>query len=862
MHSNELRQKFRDFFLSRNHTEIPSASLIPDKSDPTVLLTTAGMQPLVPFLMGAEHPKGKRLFDTQKCFRTPDIEEVGDDTHHTFFEMLGNWSLGDYFKEEAIELAYDFFTEVLQFDPGKFGVTIFEGDNDAPRDDEAEEIWLSKGLDKSQIYEFDKKDNFWGPAGKTGPCGPCSEIHIDRGEKYGCGKACGPNCENTLPDGSPCLRFVEMWNLVFMEYNKKEDGSYEKLNQKNVDTGAGFERLVAFLNQKDSAFDTDIFSEIIAKIEELSGKNYQDYKRGFRVVADHARAASFLIADGVIPGNSGREYILKRIIRRAVLHGKKLEIKEGFLPKIAQAVVKKYAKYYPELQERQEHIQTTLDAEEQNFLKTISRGQGILNEILAKNPQTISGQEAFELFDTYGFPLELTEEIAAEQGIKVDQAGFKSAMAAQRERSREGGKKMFERSEDLIEFENLSATEFDRNSSELNAEIIKVKQSAHSTDLFFIALKETPFYAESGGQVADTGTLIIGDKEANVIDVQKNPSGVFIHTVIADFPISENQKVVAKIDEEREQIKRHHSAAHLLHAALRQILGEHVEQAGSEVTATRTRFDFTHPKNLNTQEIRQIEEQIAEYVAGAHPAEIEEMPIEEAQSKGAMALFSDKFEKGQIVRTIKLGPDSFELCGGTHVRNTAEIGALKITSESSIASGVRRIELVASLSAQKLLLDQAERLSQLAEKLKSPLDKLEERIESLINEKKQKESKIKLATEIIANLEAEKFAASASTINNKKVAIIVDYQDSLGIINQVTQKALKTHSNKSDVLVVVSKDGNLAIATHGDVSAKAILAGITKSLGGGGGGSTEFAKGGGIKVKDEEELMEVLKEVI
>lgn len=834
MHSKELRQKFRDFFLARNHKEIPSASLIPSKDDPTVLLTTAGMQPLVPYLMGAPHPVGNRLFDTQKSFRTPDIEEVGDDTHHTFFEMLGNWSLGDYFKEEAIELAYDFFVDVLKLDPARFGITIFKGDADAPRDTEAEQIWLAKGLKKEQIFEFDKKDNFWGPAGKTGPCGPCSEIHYDRGEKYG--ENYGPNCDENQ-------RFVEIWNLVFMEFNKKEDGTYEKLAQKNVDTGVGFERLLSILNEKDSSFDTDLFTNILAKIEELSGKKYADQKRGFRIVADHIRGATFLIADGVIPGNTGRDYVLRRVIRRAALHGKKLGIKGAFLSKIAATVIADYSEFYPELKQRKEHIFTTFNIEEENFLKTLERGEKLLSEALAQSKK-ISGKKAFELFDTYGFPLEITTEIAAEQGAQVDEEGFKKEMEAQKERSRAKSGEMFERKADLADFEKLPATVFLRDKIMSETTTLEAKQAG---DIVFVALAETPFYAESGGQVADEGTI----NGMEVLDVQKNHNGVFIHTVKGT--LEKSAKVKAAINSEnREQIKRHHSLAHLLQAAMRQVLGNHVEQQGSMVNATRARFDFSHPKALTHAEIAQIEEIIAKWVADAAVGATAEMPIEEAQKKGAMALFSEKFAAGQKVRVVSFGDVSAELCGGTHITNTAEIGAIKIVSESSVSAGIRRIEIICSQEAQKLLIEQSATLAALAEKLKTQPTLLMERIESLLQENKTEHEARRKAEHRIADLEAAALISQAREIKGKKVLIAEEAAEKITDLARALAK-------KVDLAVLFAANGAIAVASQKGIAANGILKAITTQLGGSGGGSDTFAQGGGVKVASAK-IEEIVKE--
>ena len=851
MTSQELRKKFRDFFVSRNHVEIPSSSLIPDKSDPTVLLNTAGMQPLVPYFMGAKHPQGKRIFDTQKCFRTPDIDEVGDDTHHTFFEMLGNWSFGDYFKEEAIDLAYDFLVKSLGMDPSKFAITIFKGDSDAPRDNEAEQIWMKKGIKKEQIFEFDKADNFWGPAGKIGPCGPCSEIHYDRGENYG--QNFGPNCDENQ-------RFVEIWNLVFMEYNKKEDGSYEKLAQKNVDTGIGFERLLSILNQKDSAFDSDLFENILQKIENISAQKYHDFQKSFRIIADHARGSTFLIADGISPGNSGREYILKRIIRRAILHAQKICITEKFLQKIANVVIEDYSEQYPELQEGKDHILQVLQKEEENFLKTLYKGREKITSILEKSNQIISGEDVFQLFDTYGFPLELTEEIAAEKGVKVDKEGFVKEMSKQKERSRQGSKTMFEREEDLSAFGKITSTIFQEKIPSLKTKVLLIQPSVQKENIYFLALQETPFYAESGGQIADSGQIIIAGKTLQVKDVQKNPNNVFIHQVFSKtkLPVEElkGKEVLAEIDQKyRNQIKRHHSSAHLLQSALREVLGLHVKQSGSEVTSTHLRFDFTHPKNLSTAEIKKIEDILTSKISANLIGKVATMSLHQAKEQGALALFAEKFSKSKMVRTVRFGDFSFELCGGVHVEKTGEIGAIKIISESSISSGIRRIELVCSDSAQNLLQKSYKTIENLSAQLKVPFSKVEEKITLLLKELKFSNQENKNFQKDIINFQADKMQATSQNINGKTYLIQAAKNEILALL-------AKKLVEKIDLAIVFSAKGNVAIASSKNFSSKKILQKIMKEFSGKGGGSNNFAQGGGCQNIDPLIIKDILKDFI
>lgn len=848
MHPDELRQKFREFFVSRNHQEIRSASLIPSSDDPTVLFTTAGMQPLVPNLLGAAHPAGKRLFDTQKVFRTPDIDEVGDDTHCTFFEMLGNWSLGDYFKEEAITLAYDFFVDVLKLDPKRFGVTIFKGDSDAPRDDEAERIWLSKpGIEQHQIFEFDKKDNFWGPAGKTGPCGPCSEIHYDRGEKYG---------ENFGPNSDENQRYVEIWNLVFMEYDKHEDGSYSKLSQHNVDTGVGFERLIAVLNQVNSPFDTPLFENIIKRIEAVTRKAYDEHKRAFRIIADHARGATFLIGDGVTPGNEGRNYVLRRLIRRAIREGKKLGVADAFLGKIAEVVIADYAKHYPELLEQQKAIMTVLDLEEQNFGETLGRGEKMLQEIVAKKPRLITGEEAFRLFDTYGFPLDLTKDFAQEHGIEVDSEGFALEMRRQQDRSRVGAAASFERASAVQKFADLTPTVFTGYEEEKNAaKVLGVLKG--DADEAFVVLDQSPFYAESGGQVGDSGIIKGPHGELVVSDCQKTATGVFIHTGSLKGEISSGETVTAEIDRERrEQIRRHHSLAHIFLGAAQQVLGRDVHQAGSHVNEYRMRFDFTFPRALDEREIEAIEDLMAKAVTASAPVEAVEKALAEAKSEGVEAMFGEKY--GDRVRTIRMGAFSYELCGGTHVRNTAQLGAIKIISESGVSAGVRRVEVVCAEAARKLLKEKYAAVRELAAKLKVPTHELFGRVDGLLEERKDLTNKLGAVQKQLATAEAKRLATNAETINGIKLVIVADLEAD-GQAAGVFARSLV--SEGCDLGIVLTTGGNAAIASNGKPAAADVLKALNATFGGGGGGNATFASGGGLRGTDAGQVRELLSQL-
>jgi len=596
MRSEVLRQKFINFFEKRGHKIVPSSSLIPE--DKTVLLTSAGMQQFIPYLTGEkdvlEDFDTRHLASVQKCFRTPDIEEVGDDTHHTFFEMLGNWSIGEdpdkgYFKEGAIKLALDFFINELGLDKNKFWITIFKGEGDIPRDEESLRIWQEQGIPKERIVEFGLKDNFWGPIAETGPCGPCSEIHYDRGEKYGCGdKKCGPNCEK-------CRRFVELWNLVFMEYYREGDGTYRKMRQRNVDTGIGFERLVAVLQAKDSAYETDLFFPLIEELEKLSGKSYGEWKRVFRIISDHLRGSVFLISDGVRPSNIGRGYVLRRILRRMIRFARKLDFQKEWYRDLILRIQEIYGDFYPEIKNKE--VFEVIKEEESRFLKTLEKGLVELNRLLDSKSETaggknITGEEAFNLYQTYGFPLELTEEIGAEQGFKVDREGFEEAQKRHQEVSRRGAEKKF------------------------------------------------------GG---------LGKE--------------------ADY-----------------QAVKLHTATHLLHQALREILGDHVKQMGSDITTERLRFDFSHPQKLTAEEIKKVEELVNKKIKEDLEVIKEEMSYKEAIERGALGFFKEKYP--DKVSVYSIGDFSKEICAGPHVNRTSELGRFKIIKEESSAAGIRRIKAI------------------------------------------------------------------------------------------------------------------------------------------------------------------------
>jgi alanyl-tRNA synthetase len=848
MEVNVLREKFRTFFQKKNHVEVKSASLIPDSDDPTVLFTTAGMQPFVPNLMGAPHPKGNRIFNTQKCFRTPDIDEVGDDTHHTFFEMLGNWSFGDYFKKEAIDFAYDFFVKELGLDPSRFAVTIFQGDSDAPRDDEAEAFWLAKpGISQKQIFTFGKADNFWGPAGKTGPCGPCSEIHYDRGEQYGADV--GPNSDENQ-------RYVEIWNLVFMEFDKKEDGSYQKLQQKNVDTGVGFERLLAVLQKKDSAFDTELFREILKKISEVSGKQYQNEKRSFRIIADHIRGATFLISDGVTPGNEGKKYVLRRLIRRSIREGRKLGLSKNFTKDVSKTVILEYSKLYPELSENVHTILSILDIEEENFRKTLERGEKMLEEMVEKKEgQTISGDEAFRLFDTYGFPLDLTKDFAMEHGFSLDEEGFQRAMEKQKSQSRQKSGDAFERNQNAQERSQLPATVF-VGYSQMQSESEIVGLFSEKQQKSSLVLDKTPFYAESGGQVGDSGVIEGESGKMVVEDCQKTATGVFVHYGTVSGTFHRGEKVTAEIDvKKRAKVTCHHSFAHLFLGAAQKVLGSDVHQAGSHTDEHRMRFDFTFPRAVKPEEMKSIERHIMDIVLASAPVTTEEMSLQEAKTAGVEATFGEKY--GDWVRTVRMGDFSFELCGGTHVENTSQIGALKIISESGISAGVRRVEGVCSETAQRLFDKRCKEMQDISKVLKVPESEVLHRLESLFADRKEMNNKMGILEKKLAEYIADEQVRSFESLSGKNVSIITDFSGD----QEMSGKCVRSIIQKGgDIALLFLPSGAFFVATSQQVSAKEVLHKVVKHFGGGGGGSEVFASGGGVKEVTKEEILHLLKE--
>jgi len=699
---NDLREKYLSFFESKGHLRLPSFPLVPI-NDKSLLLINSGMAPMKKYFTGEVTPPRNRVTTCQKCIRTPDLERAGHTARHgTYFEMLGNFSFGDYFKNEAIEWAWEFLTKVLEIPTDLLWPSIYE------EDEEAFHIWRDKiGVDESHIVRLGKADNFWEHG--TGPCGPCSEIYFDRGIKYGCGSPdCKPGCD--------CDRFMEIWNNVFTQFNSDGQGNYTELEHKNIDTGMGLERLACVMQGVDNMFEVDGVRKILDKVVEISGKNYGADKENdisIRVITDHVRGATFMICDGVIPSNEGRGYVLRRILRRAARHGKLLGINREFLTEVCDVVIAENVAGYPELGEKADYIKKVMSIEEDRFNATIDAGLSILSDLvrgtLAEGSDTISGEDVFKLYDTFGFPIDLTREIAEESALKIDEETFKKLMQDQKVRARNARANISGWSEaSKTALSALPATEFTGYTDyRTEAKVIAILSEGESVEAVSegdctVILDKTPFYGEGGGQVGDTGTIYKEGTLLNVYDTKKS-EGVYIHLcTVANGQLKVGDTVMADIkDTRRESIKRNHSAAHLLQAALRKVLGTHVEQAGSYVDEHRVRFDFTHFQALTADELRQIEGLVNANILVGNAIETKVTDIETAKAEGAMALFGEKY--GSEVRMVKMGNFSTELCGGTHCDNTAKIGLFKIISESSVAAGVRRIEGVTGIGVLELL---------------------------------------------------------------------------------------------------------------------------------------------------------------
>ncbi|HHW70598.1 MAG TPA: alanine--tRNA ligase [Clostridiales bacterium] len=869
---NELRTKFLNFFESKDHLILPSFSLVP-QNDKSLLLINAGMAPLKPYFTGQEIPPKRRIATCQKCIRTPDIENVGKTARHaTFFEMLGNFSFGDYFKREAIQWAWEFVTEELNLPIERLWVTIYLDD------DEAFEIWSREiGLSEERIVRMGKEDNFWEIG--VGPCGPCSEIYYDRGIEKGCGKPdCGVGCD--------CDRFVEFWNLVFTQFNKDENGHYTELAHPNIDTGMGLERIAAIMQDVDSIFEVDTLKHIIDAVGVMADVEYgKDEKKdiSLRVITDHIRATTFMISDGILPSNEGRGYVLRRILRRAARHGKLLGIEENFLKELAEVVISESHSAYPELLERKDYILNIIEIEEKRFNDTLEQGLNILDKYIHELEETneciLDGRKAFMLYDTYGFPLELTKEILEEHNLKVDEEGFSTQMEMQREKARLSREETNYMGTDdsIVNLIDTSVkTDFVgydtlKTSSNILA-IIKgdeLVELARENDEVFIILDKTPFYPESGGQIGDVG--IIKDNKGNEIyisDTKKISDSKIIHVgKVIKGELSVGDSVKAVVDKnKRMAIARNHTCTHLLHRALKEILGNHVEQSGSLVTADRLRFDFSHFSPLTKEEILQIEELVNEKIFEAIDVQVIETTIDEAKKMGAVALFGEKYKN--IVRVIKIGNFSMELCGGTHLKNTSQIGLFKIMSETGVAAGIRRIEAVTGLNVYNYINHLEDILSQVSEKLKVNVDDIPLKVISLLDELTSARRDLELIQKDIALKAIDDIIEKRQLVDGiPYIAAFVKGQDMKNLRNMAD---ILLDKIKTGVIVLASDYNNkvsLVAAATKDVIKKGIHSGnlireVAKKVDGGGGGRPDMAQAGGKDISKINEALDSVKDLI
>ena len=863
---NDLREAYLKFFESKGCLRKKSYSLVP-QNDNSLLLIVAGMAPLKPYFTGQEVPPRTRMTTCQKCIRTGDIENVGKTARHgTYFEMLGNFSFGDYFKEEAISWAWEFCVDVLKLPTERLYVSVYEND------DEAEKIWHEKiGVPMDHIFRMGKEDNFW-EAGTAGPCGPCSEIYFDRGEEYGCGK---PGC--TV--GCDCDRYMEFWNLVFTQFERHEDGTYTPLAQKNIDTGMGLERLAAMMQGVDSIFDVDTVKAIRDHICRIAGCTYgEDYKKdvSVRVITDHIRAVTFLASDGVLPSNEGAGYVMRRLVRRAVRHGKLLGINGLFLKDIVKTVVDCNKCEYNELEEKYDYIVKVLTNEEMNFNRTIDRGMKLLEDYIAdlteKGAKVLSGEDCFKLSDTHGFPIDLTREILEEKGMTVDEEGYYKCMEVQRTTAREarGGSKYMGADETVFhridkeftsEFLGYDTTEAD-STVDFVANDEELIMRAEAGQTAYIVSKATPFYAESGGQVGDTGTIVTLTGKAEVTDTQKVVGGKIAHTVkITEGYIEAGQTAHFSVDAERRMaIARNHTAAHLLQAALRQVLGEHVHQKGQLVNADRVRFDFSHFEAISPEELAEIEALVNDKILSCMDVKTQVLPIEEAQKLGAMALFGEKY--GETVRVVSMGDFSMEFCGGTHLKNTSQAGLFKIISEGSVASGVRRIEAVTGTGVLALLNEINNRVAQAAKllKLNDPA-LLAERIVSVLDENKElgkvsEQLKKRIADAIFSNMikncrEINGVKIMANMMTNVGSDMYEKFSDAVKNLSEPFVLVMAGTADEKPKFLCACSKAAIAKGAHAGKIVKEVAA-VT---GGKGGGRPESAMAGiGDKNKIDEAL--------
>ena len=863
MTGNELREKYLQFFASKDHLVLPSYSLIPE-NDPTLLMVGAGMAPFKPFFTGKMKPPHPRITTSQKCVRTGDIENVGKTArHHTFFEMLGNFSFGDYFKREAIAWAWEFITKHLEIPEEQLWVTIY------PDDEEAFDIWTKEvGVNPKRVVKLE--DNFWeiGP----GPCGPCSEIYVDLGPERGCSDNCVLGCD--------CDRYLEIWNLVFTQFDRDEAGNYNPLAKKNIDTGAGLERIASVLQNKKSNFETDLIFPIIEYASKVSGVKYETSTKNdisLKVIADHARSMTIMILDGILPSNEGRGYVLRRIIRRAIRHGRLLGIETSFLAGAVDAVITIFGNVYPELVEKQDYIRKVISLEEERFHTTLAQGIELLSKLIADLKVTgkdvLDGKSAFKLYDTFGFPWELTAEILEENKFSLDKDAFDAAMNEQRERARAARQENQRVSVPDLTGINVDSLKQDYNVTTAKVVLLwkdgKAVEQVHDGEEVGIILDTTAFYAEGGGQAGDTGMIETEVGKVEIENAKKLANGTIYHIgMVVEGLIKVGDNVKILIDAEVKQATaRNHTATHLLHAALKNIVGEHVNQAGSSVNSERLRFDFSHFEPLTTEQIEKIEQQVNEAILKAITVDISEKTQNEAKEMGAMALFGEKY--GDIVRVVNIKDCSVELCGGTHVNNVAEIGLFKIVSEAGVASGVRRIEAITGKLAYDNVNIVEKTLNKAASLLKSRNNEVVEKIEALLTQVKTLEQQLAVANSKMAQETASELLATAIDVNGVTIVNAeVEIEDMDGLRNLadllrdkltvgVIVLGAKIADDKVNFVVMATKD-----AVAKGIHAGNIIKETAKVAGGGGGGRPDMAQAGGKNPKKITEALTMATEVI
>ena len=868
---NELREKYLHYFEGKGHLRLGSFPLVP-KDDPSLLLINSGMAPMKKWFLGQEEPPRHRVTTCQKCIRTPDIERVGITARHgCFFEMLGNFSFQDYFKKEVIPWAWEFLTKELEIPADRLYISVYQDD------DEAYDIWTkSVGIPEDHMVRLGKEDNFWEHG--SGPCGPCSEIYFDRGLKYGCGKpTCGVGCD--------CDRFMEIWNLVFSQYDSDGKGTYALLPKPNIDTGMGLERLAVVMQDVDNLFEVDTVAAVLHHVERISGKQYGANEKddiSIRVITDHIRATVFMASDGILPSNEGRGYVMRRLLRRAARHGRMLGIDHPFLTDLVDTVIISSEVGYPELREHESYIKKVIGTEEERFYKTIDSGMNILNGMIQHLHEThkkiLSGLDVFKLNDTFGFPLDLTKEIAAEAGLGIDEAAFHVEMTRQRERARAErlAKDISGWSEDLFGELNAEPTEFDGyDVLKETAKVLALSDGeelndAVSTDYeerenVLVVLDRTPFYAEMGGQVADHGYLTSGTANLKVNQVKKTPKGFYVHTcTLLDGTIRVGDTVTAAVDEQRRaSICRNHTATHLMQKALREVLGEHVHQAGSYQDDKITRFDFTHFNAVTPEELVEVEKRVNEKIFAALPVTIQNLPIEEAKKMGAMALFGEKY--GKVVRVVDAGDWSVEFCGGTHVKNTAQIGCFKILSEASVAAGIRRIEATTGYGVLNLLDDRTAELANTAVALKANnMKDVAARAQAVTAELKEANKQLEIAKAKLASSQIDGLFQNAVKVDGVRIVTVY--------LNGTTPDTLRSMMDKlrdkepNAVGALIGTDGSkttLAVGVGKNALARGLKAGalvkqIAAIAGGNGGGKPDFAMAG---IRDTSKIDDALNAV-